>query len=310
MRFFASVMLVLAISAGAADADQIPDPTADVNVAHPAFAPGSGPLMGIDSAHHNFHTIDNRYKPFADLMRSDGFQLLDSKAPFTSENLTPLKILVVSNALPTALADPDNWMRPASSAFTPAEIAAVKTWVAGGGSLLLIADHKPMATSAHDLAAAFGFDLDDGVVERDPMVSSFPDLFTRAAGTLADDAVTRGRNAGEMVTSVETFTGSAFHAPATARPIIVLSKGYMSHQCILPCPVGVPEHSVAGFLQGAVMHFGKGRVAMFGEAAMFTAQEVTGHNPPLHFGFTAPTAKQNKQFILNLVNWLAGALDD
>lgn len=310
MRFLASVTLVLAISTGAVHADQIPDPTADVRVAHPAFPFGSGPLMGIDSAHHNFHTIDNRYKPFADLMRSDGFQLLDSKAMFTAESLAPLKILVVSNALPAALADPDNWARPASSAFTPAEIAAVKAWVADGGSLLLIADHKPMATSAHDLAAAFGFDLDDGVVERDPMSGGFRDLFTRAAGTLADDAVTRGRNASEAVTSVETFTGSAFHAPAAARPIIILPKGYMSHQCILPCPAGVPEHSVAGFLQGAVMDFGKGRVAMFGEAAMFTAQEVTGRNPPPHFGFTAPTAKQNKQFILNLANWLGGALGD
>ncbi len=48
MRLFASVTLTLAISTGAAGADQIPDPTADVSVAHPAFAPGSGPLMGID----------------------------------------------------------------------------------------------------------------------------------------------------------------------------------------------------------------------------------------------------------------------
>jgi len=135
-------------------------------------------------------------------------------------------------------------------------------------------------------------------------------LDTDAAGTLADDAVTRGRSADETVTSVETFTGSAFHAPVAARPIIVLPKGYMSHQCILPCPAGVPEHSVAGFLQGAVMDFGQGRVAVFGEAAMFTAQEVTGQKPALHFGFTAPTAKQNKQFILNLANWLAGSLGD
>src|SRR5689334_656791 len=112
MRFIGSVMLALAISTGAAGADQIPDPTADVSVAHPAFPSGSGPLMGIDSAHHNFHTIDNRYKPFADLMRSDGFQLLDSKAVFTAESLAPLKILVISNALPAALADPDNWARP------------------------------------------------------------------------------------------------------------------------------------------------------------------------------------------------------
>jgi hypothetical protein len=202
-----------------------------------------------------------------------------------------------------------NWALPATSAFSPAEIDALKTWVTGGGSLLLIADHRPFGGSARDLASAFGFQFEDGVVERDPL-GSRPDIFTRTDGSLHNDVVTRGRDASTAVTSLRTFTGSAFRAPATARPIIVLPAGYMSHQCLLPCQGSVPESDVSGYLQGAVMPMGKGRIAVFGEAAMFSSQIIGKSNPPFRFGFTAKGAEQNKQFILNLMQWLAGILPE
>lgn len=306
MRLFAIMTMILGLSFASASAQQVNDPNADVSVAHPDFPKDGGPVVAIDSAHNNFHTIDGRYQPFASVLRNDGFRVIDSHSAFTSDSLSAFKVLVISNALPAALVK--NWGLPATSAFTPAEIDALKTWVAGGGSLLLIADHRPFAGSARDLASAFGFRFEDGVVERDPLGQL--DIFTRTDGSLREDVVTRGRDASTAVTSLRTFTGSAFQAPPAARPIIVLPAGYMSHQCLLPCSGRVPESDVSGHLQGAVMAVGKGRIAVFGEAAMFSAQIMGGTKPPFRGGFNAKGAEQNKQFILNLLQWLAGILPE
>ncbi len=54
-------------------------------------------------------------------------------------------------------------------------------------------------------------------------------------------------------------------------------------------------------VQGTIFEYGKGRVAVFGEAAMFTAQ-INENNIPVGFGF--PKAKQNEQFTLNVIYWL------
>ncbi|HET7084676.1 MAG TPA: hypothetical protein VFI23_07900 [Rhizomicrobium sp.] len=305
MRLSALVIALLALTLGLAGAQQVNDPDADVSVAHPDFPKESGPVIAIDSGHNNFHTIDGRYQPFAALLRNDGFRLVDSKSAFTGDSLSAFQVLVISNALPAALVK--DWALPPASAFTPAEIGALKTWVENGGALLLIADHRPFAGSARDLASAFGFTFEDGVVERDPL-DSRSDIFTLADGSLHEDVVTRGRDPATAVTALRTFTGSSFQAPPTARPIIVLPPGYMSHQCLLPCRGSVPETDIAGHLQGAVMDVGKGRVAVFGEAGMFSAQVIKTPNMTFHFGFNARGAEQNKQFILNLMQWLTGVL--
>jgi hypothetical protein len=292
--------------AWAADAQQIVnDAAVDTAVSHPVFPQGRGPIVAVDSGHNNYHIIAGRYAPFASVLRNDGFQVTDSNASFTSESLSSFKVLAISNALPAALVN--RWLLPASSAFSKTEIDAVKAWVAGGGSLLLIADHQPFAGSARDLALAFGFQFEDGVAEPDPL-DGRPDLFTAANGTLRNDIVTRGRDASEAVTALRTFTGSAFRAPPGARPILVFPPGFKIHQCGLPCPSSAPERDAAGYLQGAVMTFGKGRIAVFGEAAMFSAQVIASSKPPYHFGFGAKGAEQNKQFVLNLMRWLADVL--
>jgi len=304
MRLFAMTMIIVAFSLSVASAQQVNDPDADVSVAHPAFPEKDGPVVAIDSGHNNFHTINGRYQPFASVLRNDGFRVVDSNTAFTGDSLSAFRVLVISNALPAALVK--DWSLPATSAFSPAEIEALKAWLTEGGSLLLIADHRPFAGSARDLAAAFGFRFTDGVVERDPLGQR--DIFTLAGGSLHEDVVTHGRDTESTVTSVQTFTGSAFQAPPTARPIIVLPAGYMSHECLLPCRGTVAESNVGGYLQGAVMPLGKGRIAVFGEAAMFSAQVFKGSNPPFRAGFNAKGAEQNKQFLVNLVEWLAGIL--
>lgn len=67
-----------------------------------------------------------------------------------------------------------------------------------------------------------------------------------------------------------------------------------------------PTVDGAGFLQGATLAREQGRVAMFGEAAMFTAQRKGAESVPM--GLNAPDASQNPQFVLNVLHWLVKAL--
>ena len=57
------------------------------------------------------------------------------------------------------------------------------------------------------------------------------------------------------------------------------------------------------------MPFGNGRVAIFGEAAMFSAQIATlpGNPQPIKAGMNVP-GYDNRQFALNLLHWLSGLL--
>jgi hypothetical protein len=50
------------------------------------------------------------------------------------------------------------------------------------------------------------------------------------------------------------------------------------------------------------MKVGRGRIAVFGEAAMFSAQLAGSENEPM--GMNAPEAMQNHQLLLNVMHWL------
>jgi hypothetical protein len=56
--------------------------------------------------------------------------------------------------------------------------------------------------------------------------------------------------------------------------------------------------SAAGRAQALAMHFGKGRVVVFGEAAMLTAQNV-------NFGMNYP-GTDDRQLTLNVMHWPTG----
>ncbi|PYS33772.1 MAG: hypothetical protein DMF75_08470, partial [Acidobacteria bacterium] len=70
---FATVFLV-ALSVSMGFAQQIADPNFDAKVAKPAYTK-SGPKVLFDEAHNNFHTATGRYRPFADLITNDGYQV-------------------------------------------------------------------------------------------------------------------------------------------------------------------------------------------------------------------------------------------
>lgn len=285
----------------ASSAQQIADEAFTPPILSPAYAPGRGPIVLIDEAHHNFHTASGRYGPFAQLLRRDGYRVEGSRQPFTAEALRQAAVLVVANALHAR--NVDDSTLPTPSAFTDAEITALRDWVVGGGSLLLIADHMPMAGAAEALGAALGITWLNGFAMPSSRGNG-PIVFARASGTLADHAITRDRTPGETVTSVISFTGSAFRAPAAASSILTLPEGATSLQPREAWQFGpdTPRVDVGGWSQGAVFTLGRGRVAVFGEAAMFTAQLAGPNRQPV--GMNAPIAAQNAQFLLNVLHWL------
>jgi hypothetical protein len=305
-----TLSLVLLHDAGA---QQVPDRAFRPEIAAPAYRPNTGPTICVDEAHFNFHTVSDRFWAFGELMRRDGYRVRASDSRFDARSLANCDILVISNAQPSD-AEWDTYPYPTPSAFLESEIAATVEWVRGGGVLLLIADHMPLAGAAAPLATAFGVEFTDGFAvenfkEASQRNAAFakPTLFRTQEQTLRSHAITRGRNDTESVTSIRTFTGQAFQAPA-AEPLLVLPATF-----VVLMPKTAWEFSAdtrrmpaGGWLQGAVMRVGSGRAAFFGEAAMFSAQLAGPEQRPM--GMNAPGAEQNFQFVLNLMHWLSGKL--
>src|SRR5712664_1472398 len=142
-------------------AQQIADPHFNSSVEHPAYSK-SYPRVLFDEAHNNFHTAAGRYKPFADLIFSDGYQVVVNRKPFTNASLLTFKILIIANALGAEDMDEEGADRPA---FTEEEADAVREWVRGGGALLFIADHAPFGSAAEILATRPDVDMSKGFTQ-------------------------------------------------------------------------------------------------------------------------------------------------
>jgi hypothetical protein len=274
----------------------------------PTFASGSGPLVLVDEAHHNFHTASGRYRPFAKLLENDGFRVGSNTQPFSAAALKDARVLVIANALNAEHLEQTNWKQPSRSAFTPSEIAAVADWVQHGGAVLLIADHMPFAGDASSLGGALGVQIMNSYAlkgEPDPRTGDYPITFRRRDGTLKANAITNGRGPSERVDSIVSFTGSPLYFfSGRGDSVMILPRGtrIRTPQVAWQFNDSTPNVDGAGFLQGAALSRGTGRVAVFGEAAMFTAQRKGAASVPM--GMNAPEASQNPQFILNVMHWL------
>ncbi|MEM7110695.1 MAG: DUF4350 domain-containing protein [Bacteroidota bacterium] len=286
-------------------AQQLADTTYNPPIYSPAYEAGKGPIIFIDEGHHNFHTKDGRYRAFSDLLERDGYRAMAYEGKFTKAKVSKGKILVISNALHQS--NLENWYLPNPSAFTDKEINVIKEWVHEGGSLFLIADHMPMAGAAEDLGAAFDFEFTNGFVL--DTARRGPAIFKIEDGTLIKSGITEGRNSKESVEQVASFTGQAIKLPSDATPILSFSKGYVN---LLPDTAWVFDQttriqSAEGWSQGAYKKYGKGRVVVSGEAAMFTAQ-LAGPNKT-KMGMSNQIAPENYQLLLNIVHWLDGKLE-
>jgi len=264
------------------------------------FSPAESPVVLLDEAHHNFHTMDGRYRPFVDILQSDGYLVKKHKEIFTKKSLAHADILIISNAL--SVKNVEKWSLPNYSAFSRNEIEAVYQWVKNGGSLFLIADHMPFPKAAEDMAAIFGFQFNNGYVED---LTNKAQLFEKDKGTLLAHPILKGTGLKEEIKSVKAFTGQAFLSPPNAKPLLVFGDSAISYMPTKSWefPDDTPEISVKGWNQGATLEFDKGRIVVFGEAAMFTAQ-VSG-KAKRKMGVIAKGAEQNEQFLLNIMLWLS-----
>ncbi|MDP3801379.1 DUF4350 domain-containing protein [Brevundimonas sp.] len=302
-------LIALALAAPATAQQQMTDPDFRPEVARPAYV-GDAPVVMIDGAHNNFHTVDGRYAPFAALLRADGLEVRGGTAAFDAGGLDGVDVLVIANAGPI----------DGGSPFSASEIEAVEAWVRGGGNLLLIADHAPFGVAAADLAMRFGVGMGQGwTFEPADNANGVTSQLVYAGERLGDHAITRGRGADEAVASVTAFTGQSLIAPEGAA--VLMRLGPKAWEAATPqdatavaeaIRTGTSDnpavHSAAGRAQGLAFTHGEGRVVVLGEAGMLSAQWVRFPDGRADLRFGMNVAPGNARFGLNIVHWLTGLL--
>lgn len=291
--------LVVAVAPCALRAQQVADSAFAPNTGGTRWPAGTGPRLVLDEAHHNFHTLDGRYTPFGRLARAVGFRVASHTAPFSDASLRDVDVLVIANAL-AARNGEGNWRLPTPSAFTPEEIAAVRRFVERGGGLFLIADHMPFAGAAEALGQALGVQFANGFAL--DTAGGGPLVLRRGQG-LADTVLVAGA---APVDSVATFTGSAFRLLGAGTPLLALPDTLRLWMPVQAWVFGdsVPSLAADGWLQGAALQVGRGRVVVLGEAAMLSAQLAGPQRVPM--GMNAPVAAQNARWAAQLLRWLSG----
>lgn len=310
--------------------DQRADTAFDASVPYPAYR-SRHPRVAIDQAHRNVHTMDGRFRPLAELLRSDGYEVVANTEPFSAESLSGVDVLVVADAL-----GGDTEETVARPAFTPEECDAVYDWVSGGGALLLIADHWPMGDAAAPLAEKFGVVLGRGFVfdpSPDASYRGSPTqiVFSAGNGLLGLHAILEGRNDDERLGRVVAFTGESVSVPPGAVPLLRLSstageaptlddlRSLRASGDTAATRANVRE-AVARWparqeAMAVALDVGAGRVVVNGDAAMFSAQVLvtrgedgTGRTVE-RFGMNAP-GTFDRQYALNVLHWLSGLLPD
>jgi hypothetical protein len=277
----------------------------------PTYEAGSGPTVWIDEGHNNIVATTGRYEPFVEALRADGYVVKALRSEFTRDALSRVQLLVIGNALSDR--NVDAWQtieeggRPAEptptySAFTNLEIDAIHEWVLEGGGLLLLTDHMPFAGASADLGHRFGFTFLDGFVEDSE--TGGPVEFSLSDGTLLNHPISRGFGQDTEIEFVATFVGQAFQAEH-ADPLLILGPPAVAFQPDIPWDYDEhsPRLSVAGWLQGAAEEVGAGRVAVFGDATMFSAQLTRDGR---RMGMNHDRGIHNLQFLLNVMQWLGG----
>ncbi|HKA22298.1 MAG TPA: hypothetical protein VKN18_28730 [Blastocatellia bacterium] len=288
--------------------EQRSDPEFNARVALPSYN-NKHPRVLFDEAHNN-DTSSGRYKPFTDLITSDGYRVTTNSTRFSSRTLKDYQILVIVNASgPSASRD--------ASAFTEEECDVASKWVNDGGSLLLITDQAPYSTAVAELAKRFAVDLTKGyTVEPVHFNKESSDqteiVFTREEGLVGDHAITNGRDPNERINRVICFTGTSLKGPEGSVSFLKLASTAMD---VLPperkatvTGEASSDHrpvTAAGRAIGVAFGFGKGRIVVFTEAAMLTAQVTPGGiRFGMNFGGT-----DNRQLALNTMHWLSRLLN-
>ncbi len=263
-------------------------------VLNPKYNRRGGPAIYFDESHNNYFSIENKFKPFADLLEADGYRIKLVRINFKKGTLRKKDILIIAD--PLNAVNVNHWFIPNPSAYTKSEIKYLNNWVKDGGSLLLIAGHMPFAGAASNLAASFGFKFYNGYAK--DTTGKFPSMFYKYNHTLAVNNLTKN------VDSIETFLGQGFDIPSRANSILRLNANYV---IFMPDTAGIfhkktPKRQINNGVQAATLNYGKGKIAVFGDEAMFTAQIILPDN--IKIGMNHESAVQNKDLVLNVIHWL------
>ena len=294
-----AALLAIGLAPDVLSAQQVADSLFVPNVGGARWSRDAGPELVLDEAHHNFHTLDGRYLAFGRMAAAVGFKVQANRVPFSDASLRDVKVLVIANALNERNAS--NWSLPTPSAFTADEILAVRRFVEQGGGLLLVADHMPFAGAAEDLGRAMGVQFANGYAYESYANDAGSILVHRKREGLASPL-----GGAAPVDSVIAFTGSAFRLLADGMPLMRLPKETRIWMPGTAWVFGdsVPSLRGEGWLQGAALNIGKGRVVVLGEAAMLSAQLAGANRAPM--GMNEPRASQNALYASQLLRWLAG----
>jgi len=274
-------------------------------ILRPVYPKNKGPAIHMDEGHYNRHTFGGlgSFVAFRNVLTEDGYQVISFTNQFTATSLQNVRLLVISCAQNAKNLEPQ-WFNPTYSAFNPSEINALKNWVDCGGSLFLIVDHHPFPGASENLAKEFGFILYNGHAGD---TIRHPSFFHRANETLYNNVITNGRDISEKIDSIITFSGSAMKLPDQASPIITFTDGWVQW---LPDTAWnfnqIEPESISGFAQGAFMQSGNGKIVIFADANMFSAQDTNWGGK---MGFIDPYAKYNYKLLLNIIHYLDGLLD-
>jgi hypothetical protein len=145
------------------------------------------------------------------------------------------------------------------------------------------------------LAEAFGVELrnvETSDPQHEPRGRPGWILFTRADALIGNHAITRG------VDSVVTTLGQSILGPAGSAALLILSATATDAQWDPATKVWI-THSAAGRSQGVAMGFGRGRVAVMGEAGFLVTSVDSITGTPIFPG------SGNRRFVLNIIRWLA-----
>ena len=274
----------------------------DTSVATPAYA-ADGPVVLIDEAHHNIHTAAGTYRPFADLVRNDGYRVRRGRDPIAAPALAGVDVVVIANALGTNDRNDDH-------AFTDAECDRLVEWVRGGGGLLLVTDHYPTGSAVANLAARLGVSMSGGITEDSTGSDERFDASHIVYRRFPDHPATRG------LERVITFTGQSLGVPAGGTALLPLGEHavdrpatprveHRGSDVLVHVEYG-PGVPAAGRAQAVAFELDAGRVVVLAEAAMISAQLSSFDGSP--FGMNVD-GYDNRLFALNVMHWLSRHTD-
>ncbi len=300
-------LISLLFNANNLQGQQVIDSLFAYNLKTPVYPFNKGPIVLIDEFHNNDMSLNNRMLPFIKVLIDDGYRVKPLKDAISRWSLDKAKLLVIIGALNKT--NVNNWKLPTPDAISDVEVNELLQWIDNGGSLLLVADHMPFPGAIKNLSTKLGVDWYNGFVI--DSINWGMSIFSKKDGTLRHHPLLNGRSLNEKVNSVATYYGSGFKLKDSSITGLFSfnNKDIVSYQTKEAWKMDTSTSVLESdeLFQAAVMNKGRGKVALIGEASLFSAQLVGKDKNPVGVNFK--NENQNLQFVLNLFHWLSGFLD-